>query len=85
VLGNKASIKNGAKSVIGIEDREKSVDLANKNMDFYKISKEKYQFVVGDVTDGMIKFPPKKFDTFLFWNIISSCRSLAFFIKYKKN
>jgi len=56
-----ASIMNGAKFVCGIEGRENLVKNANKNFQNFEISKDKYQFVHGDIHHEITKIPSNKF------------------------
>jgi len=76
-----AAIKNGSSFVFGIEINPTLVVDANKNMERYKISKEKYSFVIGDIFNEISKLKPKQFDTVfcfgIFYHITSHYRLLS--------
>ena len=57
-----AAIKNGAINVLGIEGREHLVKNSHKNMELYKIPKERYSFIKGDVLEEIKKIQPETFD-----------------------
>jgi len=57
-----AAIKNGAVNVLGIEGREHLVKNSYKNMELYKIPKEQYSFIKGDIFEEIKKIPPETFD-----------------------
>jgi len=57
-----AALKSGAKKIVGIEGRKELVKKSNKNMEYYGIPKEKYEFYHGDIFEEIKKFEPKTFD-----------------------
>lgn len=75
-----AAIKNGAVNVLGIEGREHLVKNSYKNMEFYKIPKEQYHFIRGDVFEEIKKIQPETFDVVfcfgLFYHVINHMQLL---------
>ena len=57
-----AALKNGASKVIGIEAKENLVKNSQKNMDLYRIPKEKYHFITGNIFNEIQKIQPKTID-----------------------
>jgi 2-polyprenyl-3-methyl-5-hydroxy-6-metoxy-1,4-benzoquinol methylase len=57
-----AALKNGAKSVIGIEARQHLVDNANENMQTYGIPQNSFQFIKNDIHQEIKKLEPNQFD-----------------------
>ncbi len=57
-----AALKNGASKVIGIEAKENLVKNSHKNMEFYRIPKEKYHFITGNIFNEIQKIQPKTID-----------------------
>jgi len=58
-----AALKNGAKHVVGIEDRRQLVENAKRNMELYNVSSNRYSFIFGDIYVEIAKLEPKVFDT----------------------
>ncbi len=57
-----AALKNGASKVIGIEAKENLVKNSHKNMELYRIPKEKYNFITGNIFNEIQKIQPKTID-----------------------
>ena len=55
-----AALKNGAKSVVGIESREHLVNNANKNMETYGIKQNSYRFIQNDIHQEIKKLEPNQ-------------------------
>jgi len=57
-----AALKNNASKVIGVEPRESLVKNSQRNMKFYGIPKEKYNFIKGDIFQEIKKIKPRTID-----------------------
>lgn len=57
-----AALKNGAKKVYGIEGKKELVQRGIENMKKHGISKERYNFEVGDIFEEIKKIPPGEID-----------------------
>ena len=62
-----AAIKNGADHVIGIELSPQGVKIALEIMEKYNITKEKYQFIIGDIHQEIKKIETNSVDTVFFF------------------
>jgi len=57
-----AALKNGAKSIVGIEARQHLVNNANENMKTYGIQQNSFQFIKNDIHQEIKKLEPNQFD-----------------------
>lgn len=66
-----AALACGARSVVGVEVRQKHVDLAVRNMREHGVDPGTYQFVAGDLVEYLREVAPGAFDTVLCLGIFS--------------
>jgi hypothetical protein len=66
-----AALVCGAKRVVGVEARQKHVDLAYLNMREHKVDPDAYQFVTADLVEYLRSVEPGEFDTVLCFGIFS--------------
>ena len=62
-----AALENGAASVVGIEHKPGLVRKSEENFEFYKVPKEKYEFICGDIFEHIDRIG--KFDVVLCFGI----------------
>jgi len=76
-----AALKNGAKSIYGIEGRDELVQNSESNMKKYAISSENYRFVCGDIFQKIRVLETKSFDIVfcfgLFYHVIEHMTLLS--------